>query len=88
MRFSPFFSSLLYTFSNLTRVSRTYRPVHLPTVQATHLRSMSFLGALFGSSVSKAPEMSYPDKRSNDEWRAVLNKGNLICSYLLYTTPN
>ncbi len=37
---------------------------------------MSFLGALFGSSASKSSDnMSYPDKRSNEEWRAVLNKG-------------
>lgn len=34
-----------------------------------------FIGALFGSSASNSSNMSYPDQRSNDEWRAVLNKG-------------
>ncbi|TQV98099.1 hypothetical protein V2A60_006212 [Cordyceps javanica] len=38
------------------------------------MSGIPFFGALFGSSVSKSSEMSYPDKRSNDEWRAVLNK--------------
>ncbi|CAM1506412.1 Fc.00g060530.m01.CDS01 [Cosmosporella sp. VM-42] len=75
MRFRPFLSNLLYTFSNFTRfrsphpaTSVTYRPIPVRS-------SMSFLGALFGSSSSnKSSEMSYPDQRNNDEWRAVLNK--------------
>lgn len=39
------------------------------------MSGIPFLGALFGTSASKSSDMSYPDKRTNDEWRAVLNKG-------------
>ncbi|KAF4460134.1 transcription repressor [Fusarium albosuccineum] len=73
MRLSPFLSTLFYTFSNITRVRP--RPSHL-ALGPVPLRSMSgipFLGALFSSS-SKSSNMSYPDQRTNDEWRAVLNK--------------
>ncbi|KAF6819323.1 methionine-R-sulfoxide reductase (SelR domain-containing protein) [Colletotrichum sojae] len=79
MRFSPFFSTVVYTFSNLTRLRAqprilwqqqqlAFRPLRasMPTIP--------FLGALFGSSASSQDKMSYPDKRSDDEWRAVLNK--------------
>ncbi|KAM5377278.1 hypothetical protein ACJZ2D_005097 [Fusarium nematophilum] len=75
MRFSPFLSTLIYSFSNLTRV-RSTAPSHLAALRPIPLRSMSgipFLSALFGSS-SKSSTMSYPDQRTNDEWRAVLNK--------------
>lgn len=38
--------------------------------------SVPFLGSLFGTKAADASKMtSYPDKRSDDEWRAVLNKG-------------
>lgn len=81
MRFSPFFSTVVYTFSNLTRLRapprilsssqqlQAFRPLRasMPTIP--------FLGALFGSSASAQDKMSYPDKRTDDEWRAVLNKG-------------
>ncbi|KAH6958921.1 hypothetical protein HG530_015308 [Fusarium avenaceum] len=75
MRFSPLLSTLFYTFSNITRV-RPVLPSHL-AFRPIPLRSMSgipFLGALFGTSSKNSSNMSYPDKRSNDEWRAVLNK--------------
>ncbi|KAH7238927.1 SelR domain-containing protein [Fusarium tricinctum] len=75
MRFSPLLSTLFYTFSNITRV-RPPLPSHL-AFRPIPLRSMSgipFLGALFGTSSKNSSNMSYPDKRSNDEWRAVLNK--------------
>ncbi|KAJ4210571.1 hypothetical protein NW767_000845 [Fusarium falciforme] len=73
MRFS-FLSTLIYSFSNIAR--RPSRVPHIPS-RPVPLRSMSgipFLSALFGSSSSKSSDMSYPDKRTNDEWRAVLNK--------------
>lgn len=38
------------------------------------MSGIPFLSGLFGSSSSKSSDMSYPDKRTNDEWRAVLNK--------------
>ncbi|ENH73949.1 hypothetical protein FOC1_g10011270 [Fusarium oxysporum f. sp. cubense race 1] len=64
MRFSPLLSTLFYTFSNITRV-RTPLPSHLV---------IPLLGALFGTSSKNSSNMSYPDQRTNDEWRAVLNK--------------
>lgn len=78
MRYRPFFATFLQTLSHFR-----FRPAP-PRVGLSAfrnpppLRSMSgipILGALFGSSASKSSDMSYPDKRSNDEWRAVLNKG-------------
>mgnify|MGYP005989384995 FL=1 len=77
MRFSPIFTRFVYTLSNFTRI-RTARNLQLQTLRPLPLRSMSgipFLGALFGSSSNSSSKMSYPDQRSNDEWRAVLNKG-------------
>ncbi|GKT98829.1 methionine-r-sulfoxide reductase [Fusarium langsethiae] len=76
MRFSPFLSNLIFTFSNITRV-RSPLTSHLAYRPSIPLRSMSgipILGALFGTSSSNNSNMSYPDQRSNDEWRAVLNK--------------
>ncbi|KAL0941745.1 methionine-r-sulfoxide reductase [Colletotrichum truncatum] len=80
MRFSPFISTVLYTFSNLTRVRApkfAAFPAQHPLVTRPLRASMPtipFFGALFGSSSSSQDKMSYPDKRSDDEWRAVLNK--------------
>lgn len=65
------------TLSSAKARSAAIRPIAPRTIP---LRSMSFLGALFGSSASKQSDMSYPDKRTNDEWRAVLNKGKLCCT--------
>ncbi|KAF4342383.1 transcription repressor [Fusarium beomiforme] len=75
MRFSPLLSTLFYTFTNITRV-RPPLASHL-AFRPIPLRSMSgipLLGALFGTSSKSSSNMSYPDQRSNDEWRAVLNK--------------
>ncbi|GKT86315.1 methionine-R-sulfoxide reductase [Colletotrichum tofieldiae] len=81
MRFSPFISRLVYTFSNLTRVRAPQSLGAQTPLAATHplrasMPSIPFLGALFGSSASQQDKMSYPDKKSDDEWRAILNKGN------------
>lgn len=69
---------ILLTFSNLTRPS-IFRQPQRPASTATTLKSMPsipFLSALFGSSASKTTmASSYPDERSPDEWRAVLNPG-------------
>ncbi|KAF4820890.1 hypotheticall protein [Colletotrichum siamense] len=78
MRFSPFISTIVYTFSSLTRprvVSAAASSVQQPFVTRplrASMPSIPFLGALFGS--SSQDKMSYPDKRTDDEWRAVLNK--------------
>ncbi|ORY61257.1 Mss4-like protein [Pseudomassariella vexata] len=70
------FPSLLrtfFTFSAFTRARVTAR-----VDQSLHsnpnfksMPSIPFLGSLFGSN---SGQMSYPDQRSDDEWRAVLNK--------------
>lgn len=41
-----------------------------------------FISSLFGTSSSASDKMSYPDKRSDDEWRAVLNKGTSSSRWL------
>lgn len=41
---------------------------------AKSMPTVPFLGALFGSSSSNQ-DMSYPVKKSDDEWRTVLSKG-------------
>ncbi|KAI9151824.1 Methionine sulfoxide reductase B [Paramyrothecium foliicola] len=74
MRFSPFLSSLLFSFSNFARIKPAPR-LHPGSLKPLPLRSMSgipFIGALFGSSASSS-KMSYPDQRPDSEWRAVLN---------------
>lgn len=38
----------------------------------------SFLGSLFSSSASAEDNMTYPDQRTDEEWRAVLSPGMLI----------
>lgn len=81
MRFH--FSSVLrtlYTLSNLTR-SRASQPTPLLNSaphRATLLRSMPIplIGGLFSSKASDSSKMSYPVQKSDNEWRAVLNKGN------------
>jgi len=79
MRFSPFISTLVYTFSNLTRVRAAQYPGALPPLATSRplrasMPSIPFFGALFGSSASQQDKMSYSVKKSDDEWRAVLNK--------------
>ncbi|CEJ90915.1 Putative Methionine-r-sulfoxide reductase [[Torrubiella] hemipterigena] len=77
MRLSPIFRTLFYSVSNLGRF-RAPTSTHFATLRPLPLRSMSgipFIGALFGSSSSKSSSnMTYPDQRTDDEWRAVLNK--------------
>ncbi|KAK6222739.1 Peptide methionine sulfoxide reductase B5 [Pestalotiopsis sp. IQ-011] len=75
MRLPPFSTLLrsLYTFSNFTRARASARPSLSRSPET--LRSMPtipFFGSLFSSSSSS--KMSYPDQRTDDEWRAVLNK--------------
>lgn len=92
MRFH--FSSVLrtlYTFSTLTRIRAAQKnplPKSLPH-QATALRSMNsipIIGSLFGTKAADASKMSFPDQRSNDEWRAVLNKGIHVFFFLPLTS--
>ncbi|KAI5467744.1 putative methionine-R-sulfoxide reductase SelR [Mariannaea sp. PMI_226] len=77
MHFRPFFANFIYVFSRLPTHLRTPPHPRINTLRPVPLKSMSgipFLSALFGSSSSKSSTMSYPDQRSDDEWRAVLNK--------------
>lgn len=80
MRF-PSFSAIIRTFCTFTNatshVVRPTQPSVSPFLRGTILRSMPtvpFLGSLFSS--SSAGKMSYPLEKSEDEWSAVLNKGN------------
>jgi peptide-methionine (R)-S-oxide reductase len=76
MRFSPLLSSLLFSFTKLNRAIPASRTLPSPTRPITLRSSMPtipFLGALFGSSSSNS-NMTYPDQRTDDEWRAVLNR--------------
>jgi len=80
MRMPPFSSFLrtLFTLSSLSRVRTTSAQAqHAHNLLRQHqLKSMPtipFLGSLFGSS-SSSSKMSYPDQRTDDEWRAVLTK--------------
>ncbi|KAI1872359.1 uncharacterized protein JN550_004078 [Neoarthrinium moseri] len=75
MRLPPFsnFIRTLYTFSGFTgaRASAQQALRRQPTTFRS-MPTIPFLGSLFSSSSSSS--MSYPDQRTNDEWRAVLNK--------------
>lgn len=81
----PSFPTLVrtfYTFANTTRLQAPQKALS-PFTRSTIVKSMPsipFLGALFGSSASSSSssKMTYPDKRSDQEWQAVLNKGQLI----------
>lgn len=83
MRMPPFSSFLrtLFTLSSLSRVRiASAQAQHAHNLLRQHqLKSMPtipFLGSLFGSSSSSSSsKMSFPDQRTDDEWRAVLTKG-------------
>jgi peptide-methionine (R)-S-oxide reductase len=67
----------IYTFTTTaTRLQPSIpRTALLPFTRGTILKSMPtfpFLGSLFSSDSTK---MSFPVQKSDDEWRAVLNKG-------------
>lgn len=77
----PSFPSFIraFTFVNAAAATRpqiNYTRALAPFTRGTILKSMPsipFLGSFFSSS-SKQDNMSYPEQRSDDEWRAVLNK--------------
>lgn len=56
-----------------TSVKRTRLPTASTTVKCASL--VSFLGSLFSSSARAENDMSYPDERSDEDWRAVLSPG-------------
>lgn len=79
----PSFSTLVRTFYALTNTTRpltvSQRGLN-PFSRTFPLKSMPtipLLGSLFSSSSSS--NMSFPDQRSDNEWRAVLNKGQCRC---------
>ncbi len=82
MRFPSFPNIVrtLYTLSNATAL-RFQQPLRGNTISHFHratvksMPSIPFLGALFGTSTPASAKMTYPDQRSDDEWRTVLNKG-------------
>ena len=87
MRF-PTFPTIIRTFYAISNVTKQAFPVspRIPYTLArgTTLRSLPtipFLGSFFSTSNSSR-DMSYPLKKSDDEWRVLLNKGGLL--HLLY----
>ncbi|BCR92665.1 peptide-methionine (R)-S-oxide reductase [Aspergillus chevalieri] len=83
MRFQRL-TAALRTFSIPLRSQTTASPSHyfgklpLPVSGATVLKAaptVPFIGSLFSSSAraESSDNMSYPDQRSDDEWRAVLS---------------
>ncbi|CRK18040.1 hypothetical protein BN1723_011487 [Verticillium longisporum] len=82
MRFSPLFSTLIFTVSSFTRVRASSRLTSTLHVRNTPLRAsmpIPFISSFFSSS-SPSEKMSYPDQRTSDEWRAVLNKAAIMAS--------
>ncbi|EXJ95168.1 hypothetical protein A1O1_00287 [Capronia coronata CBS 617.96] len=82
MRFPSFsnFVRTLYTFGNatarlqsLSRGNSSIAPVHRAIILKS-MPSIPFLGSLFGTSTSASQKMSFPESKSDDEWRTVLNK--------------
>ncbi|CAH0052733.1 unnamed protein product [Clonostachys solani] len=74
MRLSPVLASSLFSLSTLTRGARPLHQARLGVIRPVSLQPMSFLKSFFGSPSSASSNMSYPDKRTNDEWQAILNK--------------
>lgn len=75
MRFVPAFSRFIFSLSSFARVQSPHQ-IRQRALQPLRLQSMSsipFLSALFGSSSKPSSNMSYPDQRTDDEWRAILS---------------
>lgn len=86
----PNFPTIIHTFHTLSkhsaRASTQYRAL-TPFTRATLYKSMPtipFLSSLFSS--SSTSNMSYPLQKSDDEWRAVLSKGNSTPPLLFLST--
>lgn len=56
-----------------TSAKRTRLPTVSTTVKSASL--ISFLGSLFSSTARAENNMSYPDDRNDEDWRAVLSPG-------------
>ncbi|KAI0133548.1 methionine-R-sulfoxide reductase-like protein SelR [Xylariales sp. AK1849] len=75
MRLPPFSSFIrtLCIVSSFTKArGSAHHSLHRFPTTSKFMPTIPFFGSLFSSSASS--KMSYPDQRSNDEWRAVLNK--------------
>ena len=80
------FSNVTFLARNFASASSQRVPLPSPLSLAGRgggsgivLRSMpglSLFGSLFGSTAAKRDMASYPVQKSEDEWQAVLNKGN------------
>jgi peptide-methionine (R)-S-oxide reductase len=75
----PFLVRTFYTLSNYSaRIPQTHFTALQPFTRGSLLKSMPtipFLSSFF--STSSSPKMSYPVEKSNEEWQAVLSKGQL-----------
>lgn len=97
----PSFPTLIrtfYTISNTT-TSRFFNPkASLQTLASSPLNrgsiigfksmpTVPFLNSLFSTSAQSKQMADYPVKKSDDEWRAVLNKGNYPPTNMQNTNP-
>ncbi|KPI39402.1 Peptide methionine sulfoxide B3, partial [Cyphellophora attinorum] len=77
----PTFSSVIRTFTLFTNATSRYYTPHAQRTLAPpnsllykSMPTIPFLSSFFGTSAKSRDMASYPDQRSDDEWRAVLNK--------------
>ncbi|KFX97635.1 hypothetical protein V497_04513 [Pseudogymnoascus sp. VKM F-4516 (FW-969)] len=66
-------TSRLLLRTSAPRSSFHRSPAHAAATFTKPMPAPSFLGSLFSSS-KKAPKMTFPVQKSNDEWQAVLSK--------------
>jgi len=79
----PTFIRTFYLFANFTTRPYSNRGIQ-KNITIKSMPTIPFLGSLFSTS-SSSKNMSYPLKKSEDEWQAVLSKGKdfQICHWLL-----
>ncbi|KAL8815303.1 MAG: hypothetical protein Q9223_005545, partial [Gallowayella weberi] len=77
----PTFIRTFYTITNATTARFLNSPASQKTLGSSRgtivhksMPTIPFLGSLFSSSAQSKAMADYPVKKSDDEWRAVLNK--------------